>query len=166
MDLALTSRPLIDISIARVNPSYLKIQLNFILPYLQVIILARIISSWQDLDLRFKTQCSSKSFCKVTTQWVCLIIQNLKKECHPVQDLSSSYATFWILIHNQDDFEGCLDHSFLLWPDFNISSRYTLRTQFYFYSIYSSHERLVRKVISIRVPSKVTFYLSRFLPIR
>ena len=88
------ANPLIDISIARVNPSYLKIQLNFILPYLQVIILARIISSWQDLDLRFKTQCSSKSFCKVTTQWVCLIIQNLKKECHPVQDLSSSYATF------------------------------------------------------------------------
>jgi len=42
----------IDISIARVCPSHFKSQLHFILPYLWVIILTRIISFWRDLDLR------------------------------------------------------------------------------------------------------------------
>lgn len=43
---------MIDISIARVCPSDFESQVDFILPDLRVIILTRIVSFWQDLDLR------------------------------------------------------------------------------------------------------------------
>lgn len=55
-NLTLADSYMIDISIARVGPSHYKRQLNFILPYLQVIILTGIITFWQDLDLRLSTQ--------------------------------------------------------------------------------------------------------------
>lgn len=55
-NLTLADSYMIDISIARVGPRHYKRQLNFVLPYLQVIILTRIITFWQDLDLRLSTQ--------------------------------------------------------------------------------------------------------------
>lgn len=74
------------------------------------------------------------------------------------------HVTNCILIHNQDDSEGFLVHSFPSWPDFNISSRYTLLTKFCFSSIYSPQDWFVRKVIGISEHSKVTFSLSHFPP--
>lgn len=51
-DLTLAEGHVIDIYAARGCLSHFKSQLDFILPYLWVIILTRIISFWRDLDLR------------------------------------------------------------------------------------------------------------------
>lgn len=84
-DLTLEGGHMIDISIARVGPSHYKSQLNFILPYLQVIILTRIITFWQDLDLRLSTQLDSSWIHKVKKIWGLFIIQRGKMECQSLQ---------------------------------------------------------------------------------
>lgn len=165
--LALSWGPLIDISIARVYPSHFEIQLNFVLSYLQVIILARILSPWRDLDLRLWTSAWLKDILQ-GHKTVCLLIQNQRWTASWYQilvpqclDMSRAAFSFTIRMTRRAVWLSVFSYGL-----FSIFLLVDTLDKILFLLTFLTSDWLAKIVISISGCSEVTFPVSYFPPIR